>query len=118
MIPQQQQQQQRKTSLKHLVSGPIFIKTLLFVSITSIYQLNLEVKFGKQQVPTHIQGTSGSKPHLDNGHSESQSTKQVSCGLCQGIKSLIWDFAWDSQAIKNITLRRCQGFMRLKSHLF
>jgi len=38
-------QQQYKISLKHLVSGPVFIKTLLFVSVTSIYQLNLEVKF-------------------------------------------------------------------------
>jgi len=93
-------QQQRKISLKHLVSGPIFIKTLLFVSITSIYQLNLEVKFDKQQVPTHVQGTSCSKPHLDNTHTENQRIKQVSCGLCQGIKSFVSDFKWDYQAIK------------------
>ena len=96
----------------------MFIKTLLFVSITSIYQLNLELKSDKQQVPTHVQGTSGNKPHLDNRHIESQRAKQVSCGLCQGIKKCVSDFTWDSQAIKYITLRRCQGFMRLKSHLF
>jgi len=93
-------QQQYKISLKHLVSGPIFIKTLLFVSVNSIYQLNLEVNFDKQQVPTHVQGNFSSKPHLDNGHTESQRTKQISCGLCQGIKSFVWDFTWDSQAVQ------------------
>jgi hypothetical protein len=33
----------------------MFIKTIFFVSITSIYQLDLEDNFEKQQVPTHIQ---------------------------------------------------------------